>query len=61
MKLRKKKMPKTELQCTDTCKHSIYIEEGDFICDVVNDVRIVGWKPFSCMCPKKRRIRRTDK
>lgn len=44
-----------ELQCTDTCEHCVYIEEGDFICDINNDVTIVGWKPFSCSCPKKRR------
>lgn len=49
-----------KLQCSDTCEHCIYIEEGDFICDVIQDVTIVGWKPFPCSCPKKRR-KKNDK
>ena len=40
--------------CSDLCEHCSYIECGDFICDVNNDVTIVGWKPFPCSCPKKR-------
>lgn len=48
---------KPEPQCTDTCEHCVYIEEGDFICDVTNDVTIVGWKPFPCSCPKRRKIK----
>lgn len=48
---------KPEPQCTDTCEHCVYIEEGDFICDVTDDVTIVGWKPFPCSCPKRRKIR----
>lgn len=43
-------------QCSDRCEHCIYIEEGDFICDVVQEATIVGWKPFLCACPKKRRL-----
>lgn len=53
-----------EPQCTDTCERCIYIyiyiEEGDFICDINNDVTIVGWKPFSCSCPKKKKRRNSN-
>lgn len=38
--------------CTDLCEHCIYIECGDFICDVTDDVTIVDWKPFPCECPE---------
>lgn len=48
---------KAELQCIDLCEHCIYIESGDLICDVNNDVTIVGGKPFPCVCPKKRRLK----
>ena len=43
-------------QCSDQCEHCIYIEEGDFMCDVAQDVTIVDWKPFPCACPKKRQL-----
>lgn len=46
--------PKAELLCTDLCEYCTYIECGDFICDINNDVTIVDWKPFPCVCPKRR-------
>lgn len=42
--------------CSDLCKHCVYIESGDFICDVTDDVTIVDWKSFSCCCLEKRRL-----
>lgn len=38
-------------ECSDLCEHCTYIECSDFICDVT----IVDWKPFTCVCPNKRR------
>ena len=52
----KDKQKKSKPQCSDQCEHCIYIEEGDFMCDVVQDATIVNWKPFPCACPKKRRL-----
>lgn len=45
--------------CTDLCEHCIYIECGDFICDIDDDdddddVTIVDWKPFPCKYPEKK-------
>ncbi len=48
---------KAELRCTDLCKHCIYIDDGDFICDVNNVVTIVSRAPSPCVCPKKRRLK----
>jgi len=42
--------------CLDLCEHCTYIECGDFICDITNDVTIVDWKPFPCSCLEKRRL-----
>ena len=43
--------------CSDLCEHCMYIESGDFVCGATNDdVTIVDWKPFPCICPKKRRL-----
>ena len=42
--------------CSDLCEHSEYIECGDFVCDITGDVTIVGRKPFTCSCPKRRSI-----
>lgn len=33
---------KETLPCQDLCKHCVYIESGDFICYVTDDVTIVG-------------------
>ena len=54
--MKSKVKDKEKPQCSDQCEHCIYIEEGDFMCDVVQDVSIVDWKPFPCACPKKRRL-----
>ena len=43
-------------QCSDQCEHCISIDEGDFMCDIFQDVSIVNWKPFLCACSKKRRL-----
>ena len=54
---------KMELQCTGLCEHCVYIEDGDFICNVHNDggdVTIVDWKPFPCICTKKRSFKMTE-
>lgn len=56
MKDKSKQKPQLQPRCSDQCEHCIYIEEGDFLCDVVQDATIVGWKPFPCACPKKRRL-----
>lgn len=42
--------------CSDLCDYCSYIICGDFICDITQDVTIVDWKPFSCVCPKKRSV-----
>lgn len=31
--------------CDDTCENCIYIGEGDFICDLVQDIVISDWIP----------------
>lgn len=54
--MKKQKQKQKKPQCSDQCEHCIYIETGDFMCDVVQDVTIVDWKPFPCACPKKRRL-----
>lgn len=41
--------------CTDKCEHAEYIEEGDFICAITQDVTIVGFCPMECQCPDKRK------
>lgn len=41
--------------CSDSCIHCLYIEDGDFICNITKDVVIVNWCPFECQCPKKRK------
>ncbi len=51
-----KPKPKAKPVCSDLCEHCMYIESGDFICDVTHDVTIVDWTPSPCVCPKKRRI-----
>lgn len=43
------------LMHTDLCKHCLYIEDGDFICQITQDPTIIGWCPFECQCPKKRK------
>ena len=48
---------KPKPMCSDLCEHCNYIECGDFVCDVVYDeVTIIAWKPFPCVCPEKRRL-----
>jgi len=47
---------KSKLVCSDLCEHCTYIECGDFICDITEDVTIVDWKPFPCSCLEKRRL-----
>lgn len=46
--------------CLDLCEHCVYIECGDYICDINNDVTIVDWKPFPCVCPDLYRPRRNE-
>ena len=41
--------------CIDTCEYARYIEEGDFICAITEDVTIVGFCPMECQCPNKRK------
>lgn len=51
--------------CSDLCEHCIYIQCGDFICDLVHDdidhnddeVTIVDWVPFPCVCPERRKVK----
>lgn len=45
------------MMCTDLCEHCIYIECGDFVCDITNEPNIVAWKPFPCTCIEKRRCK----
>lgn len=52
----KETKPQPQPLCTDLCEHCMYIMCGDFVCDVAQDVTIVDWKPFPCVCPKKRRL-----
>lgn len=42
--------------CTDLCAHCMYIEDGDFICQITNEATIVDWSPFPCRCPKRRSV-----
>jgi hypothetical protein len=51
----RKMKDKIEL-CTDQCKHCLYIEEGDFLCNVKNEMTIEDWEPKVCVCPKKKEI-----
>ena len=53
---RRLEIQQSQSQCSDLCEHCMYIESGDFVCDVTHDATIVDWKPFSCVCPKKRRL-----
>lgn len=36
--------------CDDTCDNCIYIGEGDFICDLVQDIVISDWIPVYGKC-----------
>ena len=49
----KNKLPKI---CTDICEHCLYIETGDFLCEIINEITIEDWKPKICPCPKKRKV-----
>jgi hypothetical protein len=42
--------------CIDLCEHCMYVEEGDFYCEVVQDITIKEWTPLVCPCPKKRKV-----
>lgn len=42
--------------CTDLCEHCQYVEEGDFYCEVVQDMTIEDWIPKICPCPNKRKV-----
>lgn len=42
--------------CIDLCEHCIYIDTGDFICDIKKEITIKNWIPSICLCPKKRRV-----
>lgn len=40
--------------CDDTCENCIYIGEGDFICDLVQDIVINDWIPVYGKCIKNK-------
>lgn len=40
--------------CDDTCDNCIYIGEGDFICDLVQDIVISDWIPVYGKCIKNK-------
>ena len=37
-------------RCDDTCENCIYICEGDFICDIKNELVISDWIPLNNFC-----------
>lgn len=39
-------MAKGKRVCSDECEHCIYIGDGDFICDILDDIVISDW--FNC-------------
>ena len=36
--------------CSDECPNAIYIGEGNFICDKLNDIVITDFTPFYDKC-----------
>lgn len=36
--------------CDDTCDYCIYIGEGDFICDIQQEIVISDWSPLYAEC-----------
>lgn len=36
--------------CDDTCENCLYICEGDFICEVLNEIVIDEWVPVYGKC-----------
>ena len=46
----KKKTPKKHMVCSDECEHCIYIGDGDYFCDAVEDIVISDWFPCNGYC-----------
>ena len=46
--------------CSDRCEHCIYIGEGDFICDLRNDIVIQDWIAIGS-CESKDNKQKGDK
>ena len=44
---------KRKKECDDQCDHCLYIGEGDFICDIDNDIVISEWLPIKGTCDKE--------
>ena len=36
--------------CSDECDYCIYIGEGDYICDLINDIVITDFVPIYGIC-----------
>ncbi len=49
---RDKRKKECDDQC-DHCDHCLYIGEGDFICDIDNDIVISEWMPIKGTCDKE--------
>ena len=39
--------------CDDQCDECIYCGEGDFICDIDNEIVISEWVPIKITCDKE--------
>lgn len=39
--------------CDDQCEHCLYIGDGDFMCDIDNDIVISEWMPIKGTCDKE--------
>ena len=44
---------KRKKECDDQCDHCLYIGEGDFICDIDNDIVISEWMSIKGTCDKE--------
>lgn len=42
--------------CTDLCEHCLYIETGDFMCEITHKVCIEDWMPKVCKSPEEREV-----
>lgn len=43
--------------CTDLCEHCLYIETGDFMCEITHKVCIEDWMPKVCKSPEEREVK----
>lgn len=39
--------------CDDSCDNCMYIGEGDFMCDIDNEIVISEWMPIKGTCDKE--------